>query len=338
MREAEKMRTKPDDSPRQYDCFICYRRSSGYFPAKMVRDRLEAQGISCFLDLDESSADRFHTRLYNAIEQCEHFLVVLTRDSLNQCVHEQDWVRKEIEAAQSLKKEIIPLRADGFVCPAELRDVLPESIQELELFDSVTLTTEYFDAAVERLISFLQARGTNKQALSGRKATGDQVVDFFCSSFDAFSSVQSIDMMFHAGDRWNRSNTRADFLNELIENKVPVRILINSENAVLPMLVHMRKKLRRYLPIQQNIKEWKDLNCLFPRLQVHVCKYPFFHRLYLVRLKNGEGRAAVKNYRYGENSSDKKWIPFEDQEEAFQAYREEFDFIWTKLSRPVSEY
>ena len=341
------MTVRPDSdswfNQRSYDCFISYRRSTGFFPAKMIRDRLNQLGISCFLDLDESSAGKFNIRLLDAIRQCKCFILVLTKGSLDECIDEQDWITKEVEIALDNDKIIIPVRFDDFTWPAHLEHELPESIRELEMTDSVAMTSDYFDAEISKLISFMN--GAAKSELS-EISPGDATVDYLYNSFQDVQSVESFDLMFHTGSRWIRSSQKLEFLAYLLENNIPVRILINSADCAQnvvgytqnhPIQSATRIKLFQNKSVQQNILEWKEFSSQFPELlQVRVSDHLFFHRSCIIRIRNGVGNLIVKNYRYGDSAPER--VRFDNLEIAMRKYCHEFDFVWNHLSRPVEEY
>ncbi len=325
------------NNPPSYDCFICYRHRNGFFSAMMIRDRLDQEGISCFLDLDGSKAGHFSCRILSAIENCRYFLLLLTPHSLDQCVKPEDWVRKEIEYALSLDRTIIPIRMDGFSWPEELNDQLPETFLELDLLDSVILSQEYFDASLSRLLRFLEIPSYSSN--TPPRKTGNRTTDFFYSGFREISQVSGVDLAFHAGSYWSRENEKVDFLELLMENDVPVRILING-TSIEALLVHMRKKLKRYVPISDNIQEWKEFQkACNGRIQVRVASLPLLHRIYLLHRKDGTGILSVKNYRYGDASNDQaNWIQFEDDMKAYHGYSDEFNYIWDLLSVPIEDY
>lgn len=133
------------------DVFISYRRDGGYTLARLLYECLAKANISAFLDLEELRAGPFNDKLYQAIADSENFLLVLPQNALDRCIYEDDWLRLEIEHAIMLKKNIIPIMADGFVFPQEL----PPKMAVLPYFNGVPVSREYFDASVTKIISML---------------------------------------------------------------------------------------------------------------------------------------------------------------------------------------
>ena len=137
------------------DIFISYRREGGYAMARLLYECFHNAGLSVFLDLEELRAGPFNKKLYEAIDSCENFILVLPPNSLDRCEEKNDWVRLEIEHAIKQNKNIIPVMMDGFNFPEKL----PSSLQMLPFFNGVQSSNEYFDATIKKIISML--RGVN---------------------------------------------------------------------------------------------------------------------------------------------------------------------------------
>ncbi|MGN1104058.1 MAG: toll/interleukin-1 receptor domain-containing protein, partial [Candidatus Coproplasma sp.] len=129
-----------------------YRRDGGYAMARLLYECFNNAGLSAFLDLEELRSGPFNTKLYEAIDSSENFVLVLPPNSLDRCVDASDWLRLEIEYAIKQKKNIIPVMMVGFSFPEEL----PPSLQVLPFFNGVQSSREYFDAAVKKIISMLK--------------------------------------------------------------------------------------------------------------------------------------------------------------------------------------
>lgn len=133
------------------DVFISYRREGGYAMARLLYECLRNIGVSVFLDLEELRSGQFNEKLYQEIEKCKNFVLVLPPNSLDRCEAENDWLRLEIEHAIKQKKNIIPVMMVGFEFP----DQLPPSLQVLPFFNGVRSSREYFDATIKKIVSML---------------------------------------------------------------------------------------------------------------------------------------------------------------------------------------
>ena len=111
-----------------YDIFISYRRqdsegrTSGRDIARTLKLEFERRGYSVFFDYSEIRDDDFEKIILPAVQNAKVFLLVLSKDSLDRCVRQGDWVRREIETAICSGCKIIPLNPDGVLCgtPTEI--------------------------------------------------------------------------------------------------------------------------------------------------------------------------------------------------------------------------
>ncbi len=138
----------------RYDIFISYRRQGGDSTAKIICDRLKDRGHNVFYDVEALRSGAFNTRLYSVIDECSDVIVVLSPESLERCSNEDDWVRLEIAHALKAGKNVIPVFLRGFSFP----DTLPEDIGALRYQNGLEANSEFFDAFMERLQSFLKTK------------------------------------------------------------------------------------------------------------------------------------------------------------------------------------
>ena len=145
----------------KYDIFISYRREGGVETAKHLRDILTEKGYRVFFDTDSLSSGDFNQALFEKIEQCKDFVIILAPGALDRCVNEGDWVRQELACALRNHKNIIPIMREGFKFPKDL----PEDIADVRKQNGIKVHYEYFDAVVDTLISFLHSKPTKKKLL-----------------------------------------------------------------------------------------------------------------------------------------------------------------------------
>lgn len=136
---------------KKYDIFISYRRDGGEFTAKILRDRLEALGYKVFFDLETLRSGDFNKKLYDVIDECEDFLLVLSPNALDRCINEGDWVRHEVEWALQKEKNIVPILLRGFSFP----ETLPASMEPIRFKSGLEANTQLFDAFIETLCEYL---------------------------------------------------------------------------------------------------------------------------------------------------------------------------------------
>ena len=98
--------------------FISYRRSTGSTFARMIYDRLRFEmKYQCFLDVKELDAGNFRKQIREKMDDCDIFLLVLSKDALDRCSEPNDNVLQEILAAKEKQLSIIPVTAVDFEWP-----------------------------------------------------------------------------------------------------------------------------------------------------------------------------------------------------------------------------
>lgn len=118
-----------------YDIFISYRRLdeqgniSGRDQARLIAKQLEIEGYHPFFDYSEIKDDEFDKVIIPAVENCKVFILVLTKDALNRCKNEDDWVRREIVTAIESSCKIINVSPDNTF--NGWPNLLPESIRKI---------------------------------------------------------------------------------------------------------------------------------------------------------------------------------------------------------------
>lgn len=142
---------------KQYDVFISYRRLdengniSGRDQARLIAKQLELEGIESFFDYSEIKDNEFDKIIIPAIQKCNVFILVLTKNSLNRCINEDDWVRREIETAISSQCKIISVTPDNSFngWPSTLPSSL-ERIKNIQISD--IHMGSLFEISVKKLI------------------------------------------------------------------------------------------------------------------------------------------------------------------------------------------
>lgn len=144
-----------------YDIFISYRRVGGFESANLIAEKLRGMGYSVFFDVESLRSGKFNEQLYNVIEQCKDFVVVLPERALDRCSNEdgtpneEDWIRKEVVHAMKRNKNIVPVMLAGFEWPKKM----PVGMEALKDYQSITATShDTFDFAMQKLASYLKSR------------------------------------------------------------------------------------------------------------------------------------------------------------------------------------
>lgn len=135
-----------------YDLFLSYRRDGGFATARLLYEHFKVLGINTFFDLEELRSGTFNVKLYSAIEESSNFAPILSKNALDRCINEGDWLRTEIAHAIKHEKNIIPIILEEFVWP----DNLPDDIKALVHYNGIHISKEYFDASLAKFTSMLK--------------------------------------------------------------------------------------------------------------------------------------------------------------------------------------
>ncbi|NWF68488.1 MAG: toll/interleukin-1 receptor domain-containing protein [Chloroflexi bacterium] len=130
--------------------FISYRRSTGSFIARSIFEDLRSNGFDPFMDVESIDSGTFDTIILNQIAARAHFVLILSPGTLDRVTEEGDWLRREIEVAIDLKRNIVPVLVGDFVF-TNVENLLSGKLAELPRYNALRMFHEYFDEAMERL-------------------------------------------------------------------------------------------------------------------------------------------------------------------------------------------
>lgn len=140
----------------KYDVFISYRREGGDTLAQLIYDRLSSRGYKIFLDIEGLQSGKFDDKLFEVINGCKDVIVILSPGALDRCCTEDDWVYLELTHALKEGKNMIPVLMKGFQWP----QTAPKGLEELQNYNGLKDSKEYFDAMIEKLISMMKSRSS----------------------------------------------------------------------------------------------------------------------------------------------------------------------------------
>src|SRR5690242_8842742 len=138
----------PDSiSVKENSVFISYRRKNAGW-AMSVFLTLTSRGYKVFLDTQNINSGRFDERLYDEIAKRKYFILILTPDTLVNCVDANDWVRQEIEYAIEQRLNILPLTFDDFDWKDQ-RQFLKGRLNVLDKYNTIEIPLQFFNAAMD---------------------------------------------------------------------------------------------------------------------------------------------------------------------------------------------
>src|SRR5689334_10823397 len=93
----------------QKTVFISYRRAISKHLARSIYQDLKMNGWDVFLDVNTIDSGDFDRIILNQIGARAHFILLISKGSLERCANKGDWVLKEIEEAVRLNRNIVPI-------------------------------------------------------------------------------------------------------------------------------------------------------------------------------------------------------------------------------------
>lgn len=132
--------------------FLSYRREPSQFLAAYLYKDLTANGYDVFWDVRGIDSGDFGQAILNQIAARMHFVVLLSPESLKRCAEPGDWLRREIEHAMDLNRNIVPVVTENFKFDApDVKPHLTGKLEYLPHYQSVRVPLDFLDEAIERL-------------------------------------------------------------------------------------------------------------------------------------------------------------------------------------------
>jgi formylglycine-generating enzyme required for sulfatase activity len=195
--------------------FISYRRGTGSEVARIMQEYLEGQGFDVFLDVDGLGAGHFDEQLLREIESRRNFVLICSPGCLDRCVHEGDWVRRELEYAIRTGRHIVPVTMPQFVWPTG--DVVPRVVKELQRHNAFEYSHSHWALTKQKLASMLGRPSRSKRRASATEP-GEQSVMRRYGVWVAAGAVSVLAMLLWAslgGNSDRQSGTRSEWPEDL---------------------------------------------------------------------------------------------------------------------------
>jgi tetratricopeptide (TPR) repeat protein len=131
--------------------FISYRRTNLPW-AVAIFQNLKRHGYDVFIDFKGIASGSFERVILENIRARAHFIVLLTPSALNRCSDPGDWLRREIETAIDLQRNIVPVFLKGFSYKTpQIANQLTGKLATLKGYNGLSIPSDYFDEAMSRL-------------------------------------------------------------------------------------------------------------------------------------------------------------------------------------------
>ena len=131
--------------------FLSYRRNVSSFIARAVFQDLRQHGYDVFMDVESIDSGQFEPIILAQIAARAYFLVLLTPGTLAGCQEPDDWLRREIEYAMELGRNIVPILVNDFRFDDNALASLTGRLRDLPRYNGLPLPQDYFNEAMERL-------------------------------------------------------------------------------------------------------------------------------------------------------------------------------------------
>lgn len=153
------------------DIFISYRREGGREIARTIYLALGKLGFqNIFFDYNSLRNGVFNEQIIDAIKSCKDFIIVLSDGSMDRCVNQDDWVRKEITTAISVGCNIIPVVIDGQ--NPTFPDEFPKNLNIIKMIQRSTLmNNEFFDDSIRKIVGRFETKPVVNNAKPADKET-----------------------------------------------------------------------------------------------------------------------------------------------------------------------
>lgn len=135
--------------------FISYRRRDWPFTQRLRESLGKLIDAEIFLDEEGIDDDDFERSILGSIRQADAVLLIVTERTFDpqRIKNEGDWVRREVALALSLDKSVIPVTVDAIPLPKP--EDLPPDLRAISEKQTIPFYSTYFDAAVDKLATFM---------------------------------------------------------------------------------------------------------------------------------------------------------------------------------------
>jgi tetratricopeptide (TPR) repeat protein len=117
---------------------------------------LRQHNYDVFWDVSSIDSGEFDNIILNQIAARTHFVVILTPGTLDSCIHpdgsenKEDWLRREIERAIDLRRNIVPLLLENFNFK-DAEKYLTGKLATLARYNALDVPWTYLEEAMQRL-------------------------------------------------------------------------------------------------------------------------------------------------------------------------------------------
>jgi Flp pilus assembly protein TadD len=131
--------------------FISYRRDASAYQVRAIERDLRDNGFDVFVDVRNIGSGMFEPVILGQIAARMHFLVILTGGTLKRCGETGDWLRREIEHAIDLQRNIIPICFDDYKFTKREKSYLTGKLEHILKLNRCVIRHDSFEDDMQRL-------------------------------------------------------------------------------------------------------------------------------------------------------------------------------------------
>lgn len=138
------------DSSHSKKVFISYRRRVSAYVARAIFQDLTSHDYDVFMDVESIDSGTFASIILHQIAARPHFLIILTAGSVEGLSSTDDWLRREIEYAMELGRNVVPILIHGFSF-ADHKQYFTGKLKLLSHYNALRVPHDYFESAMDKL-------------------------------------------------------------------------------------------------------------------------------------------------------------------------------------------
>ncbi len=172
-----------EDTEKQFDIFISYRRDGGEIMARLLYFMLTRRGYTVFYDREAMESGLFDKNIERAIDSCTDFLLILSHRMFEGRKPDEDNVLAELKYAKENGKNILPLVMPGFDYSEMMDYEMPEELSDFQKIHAAEVVIASFDD------DFIQKHIKLRSKPSNHSGVLTEALEFGNEKDNAYSKV-----------------------------------------------------------------------------------------------------------------------------------------------------
>jgi len=147
-------KTSAAQGGKRLNVFVSYRRKSWAFTHRMAGDLKQQLDADIFVDISSIDQADFETSILGHLRISDVVLLVVSDYTFSERIHNaDDWVRREVALALTMRKPIVLIAVEGLFPPDAA--TLPADIRGVTRMQGITFYPDHWESAVKQLAEFV---------------------------------------------------------------------------------------------------------------------------------------------------------------------------------------